>query len=602
MSATASIAEVVKSFKMLNETQFGKNAKFPYLGSWVQTDSKLKNISVEGITTTTVTDFPPDNTGSISPYTLLRLPITPATMLQPLDGDKDLTYVSVRKIITPDAIPTKYYIGAGTLPKGSILPSSDNDLMSENLACADIIFPPDSNFVFSSSGFSSSFLQLMVYSLIVYRLLTITKEDSLLYYVRNKNAFPDLNTIVRYARGNDGYIYNSSKDTWTYDSSKIQNGLTPFIQDNGKNIVYAFYYFGLCGNSSTEFEIAIKQMVNDTFKYNPIVVQKLANLYYRLCQIYILWAAYINNKSGNYFSPLYFINQLFLMLQNDIYLINQASFTEFNQNISTNMNNYNGMQMSLQDLSKKFNDARAEIDKRKQDVYDTNNKYKASKGYEYITLIIALFVIGFSFTAVMGPVDDSMRIKFAAGAVAGAVILSIIMHLVFGVLYSENFAILSDYSKVKITTNADPNDISPYIRRIAADYIDAINNIGVSYSTNKLLNNINSKVRNEHNFYDITTNKAVTINSNMMNVQNAQELERRWVSSRLNLYLSLALITSVTALLYLSLSFWQVGQKIILGIGSILAIFAILISVAEMVSYVRTDGNKYYWNSVPDTK
>lgn len=603
MSSTATIAEVVKSFKLLNESQFAKNASKPYLGSWVQTDQKYKNLSAEAINNTSVTDFPTDNTSSIhsSPYTLLKLPTSATNMLQPLDTNKDLTYVSVRKISDPTKI-VKYYIGTdAAAPKGSILTSQDTEIIGENLVCADIIFPPDINFAFLTSGFSKSFSELMLYSLIVYRLLTITDEDSLLYYIKDKNTLPDSDTIVRYARGNDGYTYDSTKNTWSsYDSTKVINGLTSSITYN--QIINAFKFFDI--SDSRDFEIVLKQIVNDTFKYNPLVLQKLANLYYRLCQIYILWATYVSNITPTYAAPLFFIAQLLLMLQNDTYLINQASFTEFNQNISNNMKQYNGMQMALGDLSQKFNDARAEIDIRKKTVYDTNEKYKGSKGYEYITLIIALLVIGFSFTAVMGPVDDSMRIKFAAGAVAGAVILSIIMHLVFGFIYSENFAITSDYSINKISTAGveNANDISGFVRRIVADYIDAINDIGVSYTVNKLLNNVNSKVRNEHNFYNMTTLKAVTINSNMMNVQNAQDLERHWISSRLNLYLSLALITSVTALIYLSLSFWAVGQKIILAIGGILALFAILISVAEMVSYVRTDGNKYYWNKVPDTK
>jgi len=97
-------------------------------------------------------------------------------------------------------------------------------------------------------------------------------------------------------------------------------------------------------------------------------------------------------------------------------------------------------------------------------------------------------------------------------------------------------------------------------------------------------------------FFVDTNDIASNLTYKMSNITGIAETTIKVGYARMNLYIYTSIVTSLILLTYVFTDGLVVLQKLLVYVGGFILFVTLVIFILQIVSIVRTDGTKYYWN------
>lgn len=350
----------------------------------------------------------------------------------------------------------------------------------------------------------------------------------------------------------------------------------------------------------------------DVNKLNNFAIKRIIYLYIMTINIhYALSASYNytrtvynsnNNNTTAYYSDPHvialntFINTLITILDSTA---SQSTVQNIMNTVSNEMNIYKNNIDSINTLSKSFTKSRNKLTTGKSKLDGDLRSEKSVKIFEYVSFVILLVIVIAVIFIYLMDIDNSKKTIFIGCITIFAIISSILVNSVFNKI--ESFAPSSSSSSNSnnaqsssvITTDYQNNAIATLT--IMDAYIKNTSVLISQIDTYNAYHVVNYSIGNETTYFAGQKSEIGLTATKLENVFDIKTITKTEECARMNLFLTLAIITSATACANVATSSIPVLQQILTIIGGVLAVIAFILYVIDITYIVRTDGKRKYY-------
>lgn len=354
-----------------------------------------------------------------------------------------------------------------------------------------------------------------------------------------------------------------------------------------------------------------------------LIFRKLFILYYRVCQLYILRNLLQYYTERNDKDNITSANKLLTAVRYTIDYDNELMKLNIAGAIGKGINNRiletENYTKILTNVDKKLRGYKQNINDNKTLITEAYERSKRTRLFEYFSLFVLIYVVGSIIALFTLPSMNVLKMRIAGIALLLSVINAALMYVLYGYVV-ENFEDekdkrngndKEDSGKDKGMGKGNKKDLDEPVTtpnamidntqlidglKSSYEYLSTIQSLSSSIKSYQSLSTIASSTQKQMKFFVDTNEIANNLTSKMSNITGIAETTIKIGYAKMNLYIYTSIVTSLILLAYVFTDGLVIIQQLLVYIGGFILFATLMIFILQIVSIVRTDGTKYYWN------
>lgn len=318
----------------------------------------------------------------------------------------------------------------------------------------------------------------------------------------------------------------------------------------------------------------------------PYTFRTLMRLYIRMYSFNVALALMDANPDSNAVTKLK--DAIYLLTQKEA--VNMKSLSsDLSKELTGGMTRFNTITSTMQMLSDSHEDARRSLKSQSEIMQTGINTERALSKYWYFAVGVLVVCSILSVGSAMSSLPTNQKLT----TMGASVLLSVISMFAIILTFTRNNTV----ERFSGGDSAITSSQTAFLNEVK-DYMASLGTIFFHLQSYRALSSSTYGISKEHRYFKDHEAQLRNMGNKYNAANRATDLYNRKHGASVYLFIVLAMLISAVTLAYVAAGqYSSFTQPYVIAVASVLAFVIVALYILDITSYVRTDGNKKYWQS-----